>query len=624
VAVVGAVVVAGFIAFLVWDTWSVNHDGTFYMALAHNLRHGAGYAFPDGSVATFRGPGYPGLLAAGWLILPETARSAIWVSRAALLLVPGVVALMLWRWTASWWIALSVGVVAAIQPWLLISGGQFFVPDGLAAGLALAAVLVYAWDRDELPTTGRVVASGALFGAAFLVKDPLLLAALAPVGVAATRSGMRIAIGTAGLMSRGFLVVTLPWFLYALIAGDSLPQGLGGLTGAAAWALLAGVGAFAWFVPRLAGTGGGAVPFWGVVVAVFVLSVAGFVVVAGVSLSGLADLWDSLTADLQSQLYRDSAWGLLLVAITVAVAWGIYRRDQIPEQISLLVTLIGVVGLLFTALSGGGLRNAILLPLGLVLLLGLATAGVTALRPVLGAVAGALLIGVFLVSVQASSAIDERLEWRALTAESPSTRAAATWLAEKASGEPVIGTPLFTQSLWRLSGADTPWHLLPTHVMGRADWEVGRRSFDELVDWAGTTGTTGTVESAAAYTLNRTTTGAYFADTIEQEIRSSGAAFVVVTGNTRFSQSAFDAGGILPLLEAAEGLTPVYRTDPAAPQWVVIYQVDGPVVVPDLPVVIHLTSSELDAPMVESDQVVLDGPAYGVMVDQVLGRAFEE
>ena len=43
IALMTAVIVVGATALLRWDVWFVNHDGTFYMALAHNLRHGAGY-----------------------------------------------------------------------------------------------------------------------------------------------------------------------------------------------------------------------------------------------------------------------------------------------------------------------------------------------------------------------------------------------------------------------------------------------------------------------------------------------------------------------------------------------------------------------------------------------------
>jgi hypothetical protein len=618
-AITAGAVAFGFVGLLVWDSWLVNHDGTFYMALAHNLRHGAGYVFPDGTVATFRGPVYPGLLASGWFVFEETARTAIWMSRVALLLVPSVVTLLLWRWTASWWVAFAAGAIAAVQPWLLISGSQFFVPDGLAAGLALAAILAYTWDPAQLPPPGRVVAAGALFGAAFLVKDPLVLAALAPLGVAAAKGGLRTMVSTAGLMSRGFLVITLPWFLYALTAGGSLPQALGNTDGVAAWSLLVGAVAFAWITPLL-GAGGRAMPIWGVTLAVALVSLGALVVATGAPMSELIGLWGSLTADLQTQLYRESAWVVLLVATVATLAWAVYRRDRLPEQMALLVSVVGFAGLLVAVLGGAGLRNAILLPLGLLLLLGLGAAGVTALRPAFAVASVGLLFGVFWVSVQASSATDGRLDYEALTAETWSTWAAADWLAKEAAGEPVIGTSLYTQSLWRLTGGDTPWYLLPNHRMDREDWEGGRRAFTERADWAGTVPAPATGGNAAAYTLNRTTTGAYFAAIIENEIRSSGAAFVVVTGNTLFSQSAFDGGGILPLLEAAEGLSPVYRSHPSTPQWVVIYRVNGPVRLPDRPPLIHATSGELHPPTLAPDQVVLTSPEHEVMVKEILAR----
>ena len=98
-------------------------------------------SLPDGSLATFRGPGYPGLFALGWTVLDVSAKTAIWLSRAVLLSTGVVVTYVVSRKGSL--IAGALAGLAAIVPALVLeSGGWYFVPDGLASALILGAIAV--------------------------------------------------------------------------------------------------------------------------------------------------------------------------------------------------------------------------------------------------------------------------------------------------------------------------------------------------------------------------------------------------------------------------------------------------------------------------------------------------
>jgi hypothetical protein len=405
-------------------------------------------------------------------VLDETARSAIWVSRAAGLLIPAASALLLWRWTRSWWVAFSVGAVAAVQPWALISGAQFFAPDGLGFGLTLVVLLVAFWSPGELPDDRRLRIAGVVLGLAFVVKDPLVLVALVPIGVVAIHrdGGIRSAVSAAAILGQGWLVVAGPWLVYSLVAGGELPPGLGGLSGFVAWMVLAAIVTLPLLVPRLVGRGGPTSPVWAVAVGTFVLALLAYVVFTAVDVGRVTQLWGAIRADLQTQLYRDSGWGLLLPAVALAVAWAVVRRRQVPVQVATLLALIGLAGLVFVSLSRSGMRNAVLFPYAILLLVGLAVDGLASWRRWTIWPSLVLLAVAFLGSVQASSATDDRLPVESLTAEAPTTIAAAQWLEAEAGGTRVVGTSLFLQSMWRLGSGTDPWYLLPNHVMDAFGW----------------------------------------------------------------------------------------------------------------------------------------------------------
>jgi hypothetical protein len=369
--------------------------------------------------------------------------------------------------------------------------------------------------------------------------------------------------------------------------------------------------------PRIVGRGGPTLPVWAGALGVFLAALLVYVVVTAVDVGQVTEVWDALRADLQTQLYRDSVWGLLLPALALAVTWAVTRRRQVPVQVAMFLAVVGLAGLVFASLSGSGLRNAVILPYAVLLLVGLAVEGLASWHRWTIAPSVVLLAAVFLGSVQASSATNDRLPIASLTAESPATVAAAGWLQEEAAGSAVAGTSLFLQSLWRLGGGADPWYLLPNHVMDAALWEGGERAFTRRSAWAGIESAPATTETGVSYTVNRSRIGSYLPDTIVDSL--SGADYLVVTGNAGFPASAFDGGGLLPLLEAAAGLTPVWRSPVESDQWVVIYRVDGPLTSPGAPTIIHLATPGPVADLA-ADQVVVGSADYQVMVREILSR----
>jgi len=123
-----------------------------------------------------------------------------------------------------------------------------------------------------------------------------------------------------------------------------------------------------------------------------------------------------------------------------------------------------------------------------------------------------------------------------------------------------------------------------------------------------------------AYTLNRTRTGAYLPETVGESM--DGVDYLVVTGNALFPGSAFDGGGLLPSLEATEGLTPVWRSPADLDQWVVIYRVDGPLLPPPSPSIVQLAADAV-GPNLDGNQVVLTSAEYQVMVREILARPIQ-
>jgi hypothetical protein len=510
-------------------------------------------------------------------------------------------------------------VLAAVQPWLLISGAQFFAPDGFGLGVALMGMLVAFWEPERLPTDRRLRIAGVLLGLAFVVKDPMLLMALVPIGVFAAQhdGGLRSAARAGALLAQGWLVVAGPWLLYSLVAGGELPPGLGSFSGIAAWMMLTAIVGVPFLIPRLAGRGGPTLSPWMVALGTFVVALVVYVVATTADVGRFAQLWTAVRADLQTQLYRNSGWGLLLAALVLAVVWAVVRRRHMAVQAASLLGLIGLAALTFASLSGSGLRNAVALPYAVLLLVGLAVDGLVSWRRWTIWPSLVLLAVAFLGSVQASSATDDRLPVESLTAEAPTTIAAAQWLEAEAGGTRVVGTSLFLQSMWRLGSGTDPWYLLPNHVMDAFRWKNGDRTFDRREAWAGTEPVSPTTETGVAYTLNRSKTGSYLPETIADSL--AGADYLVVTGNARFPGSAFDAGGLLPLLEATDGLTPVWRSPADSDQWVVIYRVEDRLGFSTPPPLIHL-ATDADRPNLAADQVVLDSADYQGMVREILAR----
>jgi len=306
---------------------------------------------------------------------------------------------------------------------------------------------------------------------------------------------------------------------------------------------------------------------------------------------------------------------VLLPGLLLALGWAALRRDDAAAFAGTLLVAVGVALLLDAAATGLGVRNAYLLLPGLALLLASATeAALGTGRRLLAAGAVVVVAGVLLGSVQATERLDTRARVQDLTLEGPVTVAAASWLAGHAAGETVAGTPLAFSSLWRLADAGFRPRLVPFLVAAPAGGE-----FRERVDWAGTVPAAPVSgEQVTGLHVTRTRRGAVAAGLLAELLDGSGARYLVVTGNARFPSSVFDGGILLPLLEASPSARAVYRSDPAAAQWVVVYALRHPFVPGSVPRLVHVAFGEVE-PSPLPGATVLDDAAYAALVRDVMG-----
>jgi len=615
VAIAVLAAAATFLALWRWDVWFVNYDGTFYLALAHQLRAGAGYVFPDGSPAVFRGPGYAGLIAAAWSVLPETARTAIWASRGVFPLAAALTALLSWRLTRSVWAAAAAGVLVAVQPAMLISGAMFFAPDGLMVAVVLGALLVLWWRPETVPGAWRLVAVGLLLGLAFLVKELAILGLLLPAAWLLGRGeGVRWAGRAMATVALGWLIPVAAWAVFTWLVGGDLSHlsGLGAplllLSGALLAAVAAAVGRWG---PRDV-----ALPRWVLVIGVFGVGLAALLVVRGGTINGAGGLWSALGADLQRQLYRDSWWWPAIPGLIVLVIWaGARLSTRAGAYAGALVAALGLASLVYAILVGAGLRNGLLLVYGLALLTGGVVADVIRWRPARLPITGVavLLVAALASSVSAAAATNGRLPVDLLTAEGPASRQAAAWLQAHASQARVAGTSLYFQSIWRLAGgafepARVPWYVTP---LGAPPHDA-----NDLLGWAGTTKAPRKPDAVSpiGVIVTRTTQGVVFDDiaaVLDQ------VDYVAVTGNRAFPSSAFDGGILLPWLDASPAAEPVFVAVPEHAQWVVVFRLSHPFRWGDGHPLIHL-ATDAPAPSLGDDAVVVDRAGYANIVDTLL------
>lgn len=558
VLVVVALVGAGFAWFATLGHWWLNSDGSAYLSVGSNFLDTGRFALPDGDTLLWiNRPLYPLLLTAPWLVR-RSFEASIWMSRLPLILIPPVVAAASFRFTRSWPAAALAGAAALVQPWTLIAGGANFVPDGLTA-LALLVAVVSA--------SAAVVVTGAR-------RRWWLGAALVAVVVAAGAKE----VGLLGLLLVAAVVAV-------------------GLLRPPRWMVVLGL------------------------VALFVVIVAGLIMVNGATNVGLLELPRQFGDRLVSEPFGGSRLAVPIGLLALfLVVWGFLHCTEPLPLAGLLLVVEGTAVGLYASGSGLGQRNAVLLPYGVCLLLGAFLGATWARMPAVrvGALAGGAVLVALLLAVSIPRAVTAD-EAAALSWDSAGTRAVGDWLDANARGERSACTLLFCSFVWLSADADLDLNLLPQHGA-----RLGPRSFSEL-DFGQRAGWRGPVDGKAPECLDRPLVvtksderfGAIFECSLLDFVRCAQPRYVVVSGWNQ--GDTYDAGRLIPYLEANPAFRRVFAT--AASDWprvLAVYEVvDTPEPVPDAPVYMSQAAYRAlrERP---AGARVLDGGEYQQLVTSLL------
>jgi len=560
---IGGVLVLAIAWFVRFDGWWLNSDGSSYLGIGKSFVEGHGFKLPDGTaLAWWDRPAYPVLLTAPWFIR-ESLEASIWMSRIPLILAAPIVAAGTLRFTRSLTAAGLAGVAAIAQPWTLLAGGSNLVPDGLTAMAILIAVLC---------------ASVAVTVARQSRIWWLLAALLAVLLASATKE--------TGLL--GFVLVG-----FVLWVGVGKPR---------RWLVIVGLGAL---VP--------------VVIALLVVA-------NGEPNVAYLDLPGELVDRMRGEAFAGSS--LIVVVGVVAlglIVWAIPRCTEPLPLAGLVLVAPGFALGLYASGSGLGMRNAVLLPYGLCLLLG-AVVGSWAARgtnPVLKvvAVAGAL---VFIVALTGGS--DARAERASDPAarswDSVPTRAVADWLKANAPDTPTGCTLQFCSFYWLAADGGLDLNLLPQYSA-----RLGPESLDDL-DYTERAGFRGPEQATPeckgtplVVTKSDERFGTIFECPLLEYVRREKPRYVVVSGWGGFD--TFDAGRLIPYLEANPAFRRVFATTPADwPRAVAIYEVVGdPQPVADAASYYSATAYEaLPADRDKPGVTLLDGACYVETIQQILAQ----
>jgi hypothetical protein len=624
-AVLVAVASGAFVLLLRWDHWFLNFDGGSYMALAKSTLEGHGYRFPDGSFATFRGPIYSAYLAAGWLVLPITAKSAIWIARVVLMLNAAITADLARRLTGRLWLAAAAGLLIAVQPLPLISGGMFLVPDALAALFVLAAVWLWIGGRAESAETARILGAGFVLGVAFLTKETAALGLLIPLAAEARRAGLRSLPRVGTLLIAGWIIPVGAWLVVVGVASGSVPDWLHVLRNPAVWAALVALlgGLAAWTVVRARSGGSdssGRTLHPAILVIVLLTGSVAALVAAGAPLiRPLGELGTALQKDWDRWLYLGTPRTWLLVGFLPAVAWSLRGRRGWETMAAVGLVAVGFAQLAHAALGQLGPRNGVLFAYGGVLLMILwCDAMWRASRlPAFARLASvAAFTLVLLISNQATGRTNSRFDYLALTWDAPAVRAAATWL--EGTALPVAGTPDYLTYLWFLQTAEPKYELI-RFVTANPTVDGAAPSFRWLASWVGRQPSIESdLEQPVAVNVARSGLALVAANAVVGDSSDGRPSLVVVTGNLDTSASAFDGGVLLPFMEAQPNVHKVYESSMEhLPQWIVVYQIDGPLVPHVAPLLVHM-GVDVATPTLASDQIVMDDDQYRGMITSVL------
>lgn len=204
------------------------HDPLFYMVSAGQISTGNGYRLPDGSPTAYYPIGYPGMLGAVFFFVRHTfIPNNFTLAAAYLQIFLGIATVGLAFYAGRRLFGIAAGLLAAL--WIALFPNLIFhtaVPlsETLFNFMIMAALAVLVsreWPKGEVGH-GRLVAAGALLGAAALVRPIALL--LLPLLVMAWLIGgarwQRAALQLAVIAVATFAVIT-PWAIRNTIVMDA-------------------------------------------------------------------------------------------------------------------------------------------------------------------------------------------------------------------------------------------------------------------------------------------------------------------------------------------------------------------------------------------------------------------
>jgi hypothetical protein len=559
---------AGVLWFVVLGAWWLNSDGSAYLSVGYNVIHGDGYRLIDGTpLHWWDRPVYPLALTAPWLV-HESLAASIWVSRLPLVLLAPLGGLLTLRLTRSWTAAVAAGVAAVAQPWTLVSGGSYFVPDGWVCATTVMALVA-----AVLATTGPRTS-----------RPWVVVACLATVVSILTKE-------------TGALAIPLCVAAVVLIR-THLPRWVSGL----------------------------------VVVATVPATYYATVLTAGATGPSFLDAAVAAPDRVQHQAVVDSPLFIAFAALTVVIIlWSAPRVDRPLELTGLLLCASGSGLAIYSASAGLATRNAALLPSGIAFLVGALVARGLARRPsparaprlrwAAGAV-GVVAALAMVVTTAASGAVSagsrrpaDQQGWQIQASHD-----VADWLSEHAEGRTVGCTLQYCSFYWLASHAKVDLELIPQYAAppGSSD---NRLYWSERSGFRGRThGAPGCKGRALVMTRSDERFGSIFECDLLNFVRTRHPAYIVATG---WATLTFDAGGLIPYLEVSPAFRRVYLQQPAHGNWwqaMAVYEVvdDDPQRVPDAPTFYSDTAWQTLGGALTPRDRLLDRTCFARMMRQIL------
>ena len=197
-------------AITVWahDRFPPAADGVFYERFADRLAHGLGYttAWPDGVVtyAAHYPVGYPVLLSVVYRLFGRSMAAAMGLNALIGAMAAACAHRIALRETPPT-LALCAGLAIALHPTLVLYTPALMTEGVTAALVVIAAACLPARQRSPRWYWPRVVAAGAMFGTATLVRPQIIV--LAPVLAWVFTRRARVA----GIVLAAAIAAVAPW-----------------------------------------------------------------------------------------------------------------------------------------------------------------------------------------------------------------------------------------------------------------------------------------------------------------------------------------------------------------------------------------------------------------------------